>query len=264
MQTIEPDEVLLSFDVVSLFTNVPTELACRVAEERLSTDDTLGDRTSLSPDQILSLLRMCLNATFLAYQGQYYQQTFGTAMGSPVSVTVANLVMEDVEQRALSSFPDPPPFWKKYVDDTCTALHPEKVQAFHNHLNSIEPSIQFTLEVEENGVLPFLDTEIKHHPDGSSSTKVYRKRTHTDKYLDFQSHHPLAHKLAVPRTLFKRAQRLCTNAMERTEEEKHIETALRSNGNPKNIIQKPPPSSPVTIPGSARGHGGTPLYTPSL
>ena len=241
MQTIEPDEVLLSFDVISLFTNIPTELACRVAEEHLSTDDTLGDRTGLSPDQILSLLKMCLNATFLTYQGQYYQQTFATAMGSPVSVMVANLVMEYVEQRALSSFPDPPPFWKRYVDDTCTALHPGKVQAFHNHLNSIKPSIQFTLEVEENGVLPFLDTEIKHHPDGSLSTKVYRKRTHTDKYLDFQSHHPLAHKLAVPCTLLKRTQRLCTNPMERTEEEKHTETALCSNGYPKNIIQKPPP-----------------------
>ena len=125
--------VLWSFDVVSLFTNVPVELACRVAEERLSTDETLGDYMSLLSDQILSLLQFCLNATYLACQGQYYQQTFGTAMGSPVSVTVANLV--------ISSFPDSPHFWKRYVDDICTVLHPENIQPFHCHLNSIESSI---------------------------------------------------------------------------------------------------------------------------
>jgi len=67
-QSVAPGEILLSFDVVSLFTNVQVELACRVAEERLSTDETLGDLTSLSSDQILSLLQFCLNETYLAYQ----------------------------------------------------------------------------------------------------------------------------------------------------------------------------------------------------
>ena len=78
-----------------------------------------------------------------------------------------------------------PRFWKRYVDDTCTALHPDQLPAFHRHLNSIEASIQFTLEPDENGKLAFLDTVIAHHPDGSLSTTVHRKATHTDKYLDF-------------------------------------------------------------------------------
>ena len=165
----------MSFDVTSLFTNVPVGLTCQVAKDKLIADTSLGDRTGLSPPQVVTLLQFCLNA----YQGQFYQQSFGTAMGSPVSVTVANLVMEDVEQRTLSTYSHPPPFWKRYVDDTCTALPPNEVHTFHAHLNTIKPSIQFTYEMEENGILPFLDTEITH------STKVYRKPTHTDKYLDF-------------------------------------------------------------------------------
>ena len=157
-----------------------------------------------------------------------------------MSVTVADLVMEDVEQRALSSYPDPPPFWKRYVDDTCTALPPEQVQAFHTHINTVEPSIQFTLELE-NGMLPFLDTEVTHHPDGSLCTKVYRKPTHTDKYLDFQSHHPLAHKVSVVQILHLRAERLCTFVNDRTEEELHVREALVNNGYPDTVLSLSPP-----------------------
>ena len=62
-------------------------------------------------------------------------------MGSPVSVMVANLVMEDIEQRAQSSFLKPPRFWKRYVDDKCTTLHRDDVHDLHLHLNSTEPSI---------------------------------------------------------------------------------------------------------------------------
>ncbi len=109
---------------------------------------------------------------------------------------VADLVMEDVEQRALSSFVAPPRFWKCYVDDTCTAIPPDQLPSFHQHLNSIKSSIQFTVKSEKEGKLAFLDTDISHHPDGSLSMTVYRKKTHANKYLDFQSHHPLAHKIA--------------------------------------------------------------------
>ena len=70
-------------------------------------------------------------------------------MGSSVSVTVANLVMEDVEDRVISSYHTPVPFWKKrYVDDICTAIPKDRVEEFHQHLNTLEPSTQFTYEVE--------------------------------------------------------------------------------------------------------------------
>ena len=88
-QTIEDDECLVSFDVISLFTNVPIGLAVSVARQSLEADETLYDQTSLSVENIISLLELCLNATFLVFRGSFCRQTFGTAMGSPVSVTVA-------------------------------------------------------------------------------------------------------------------------------------------------------------------------------
>ena len=140
-QTLEEDEVLVSFDVMSLFTKIPTNLAVQVARQHLQEDSSLPEHTSLTPSEIVSLLDLSLNATYFAFCNYYYQQIHGTAMGSPVSVVAADLVMEDVESRALSTYPQPPKFWKQYVDDTCSALKAHHVDDFHRHINTIEATI---------------------------------------------------------------------------------------------------------------------------
>ena len=229
---------MVSFDVVSLFTNVPRDLAISVAARRLQSDDTLQDRSNLSVHNILSLLTICLDATFLSFRGQYYQQIKGTAMGSPVSVTVANMVVEDEEQRALATFISPPQFWKRYVDDTFTVIPEEMVSAFHEHLNSIDSNIQFTIEKESNCVLPFLDVLIECQLDGSVLTSVFRKPTHTDKYLDFQSHHPMSHKISVIRTLYSHARGLSSTMVQTVREEEHVLKVLKENGYPGCVIQR--------------------------
>ena len=114
-QNLSDDEVLVSFDVVSLFTYVPTELAVDVARKRLEEDETLEERTVLEVEEIVMLLQLCLDATFVCFREKYYRQTFETAMGSPVSVTVANLVMEEIKQTAISTYHTPPHFWKRYI-----------------------------------------------------------------------------------------------------------------------------------------------------
>ena len=154
-------------------------------------------------------------------------------MGSPVSVTVANLVMEDVEDRAVSGFT----FWKRFVDDISTSLPEDKVQPFLSHLNSVEPSIDFTVELENENKLSFLDTEISHHPDGSLTTTVFRKKTHTDRYLAFDSHHPTSQKVAVAKTLFTRADNICSTKVDKDEERTHISNVLQANGYPHSLIE---------------------------
>ena len=235
-QTLNPDEILVSFDVVSLFTNVPVNLAIDVAQQRLLADDTLELRTNLSVLELIRLLEFCLNATYMTFRGQVFQQTYGTAMGSPVSVSVANIVMEDVEERALASYEIQLPFWKRYVDDICTAVPKQRVQHLLQHLNGIEQSIQFTVELESEGCLPFLDVHMCHSPDGSISTSVHRKETHTDKYLAYSSHHPLSHKIAVIRTLCTRADTHSSTAVSVSQEVDHVVTALQANGYPKAMV----------------------------
>ena len=111
-------------------------------------------------------------------------------MGSPVSAAVANLYMEFFEELALRSAPTKPWLWKRYVDDTCCIVKKGTMEGLLSHLNSVRPSIKFTVEVEKEGSLPFLDALLQRKDDGNLDVTVYRKPTHTDRYLDFRSHHP--------------------------------------------------------------------------
>ena len=94
-------------------------------------------------------------------------------MGSPVSAVVANLYMEHFEQLALECAPSQPRLWKRYVDNKCSIVRSGVVEEFHKHINSIHPSIQFTVELENKGTLPFLDTLLQRRKDGSLDIQVY-------------------------------------------------------------------------------------------
>ena len=82
----------------------------------------------------MDLLNLCLTSTYFQYNGKHYKQLHGTAMGSPVSVVVAEIVMQNIEERALATCRQTIPLWLRYVDDTFTAVHKDEIDAFHNHL----------------------------------------------------------------------------------------------------------------------------------
>jgi len=199
------DEVMVSFDVVSLFTSIPVDLALSVTKEYLSTDTNLCSRTNLSVNNIMRLLEFVLEHCFFQCNEICYQQIFGCAMGSTVSALLANLVMERIEKLAISTANNPPKWWFRYVDDSHCCLKKNSIQAFHRHLNSINKHIQFTFEVETESGLAFLDTNTRRTVEGKITVDIYRKPTHTDRYLDYQSYHPTGHKRSVAMTLFHRA-----------------------------------------------------------
>ena len=109
-------------------------------------------------------------------------------MGSPVSPVVANLCMEEIEESAINSSSVPPKIWKRYVDDSFCIIKKDNVPAFHDTLNSIDANISFTIQIESDNKVSFPDT-LATRRNGTIAVDVYRKPTHTDRYLDYNSHH---------------------------------------------------------------------------
>ena len=167
----------------------------------------------------------------------YYQQVFGTAMGSPVSAVIANMVMEDVEQRALATSPVKPFFWKRYVDDVISAVSGNEAERLLSDLNLLEPSIQFTPEREKDRHFPFLDLNVSRGVQGNLETSVYRKSTHTNKYLAFNSHHPICHKKSVAKTLLRWVEYQPSSLDSKAEERKHVSNVLKANGYTKTCLR---------------------------
>ena len=91
-------------------------------------------------------------------------------------------------QHGNGNSPVKPFFWKRYVDDVISAVSGSEAERLLSHLNSVEPSIQFSLEHEKDRQLPFLDLNVSRSEQGNLETSVYRKPTHTDKHLAFDFH----------------------------------------------------------------------------
>ena len=158
-------------------------------------------------------------------------------MGSPVSPIVANLYMEYLKQKALSTAPNPPRFWHRYVDDTFVIHKEVNKQGFLQHINSVD--IKFTVEDnKEDGSIPFLDTTVKPEADDTLSITVYRKPTHPDQYLQLDSHHPLSVKFSVIQTLSHRAKTVCSKPELLQQEKDHLRKALTKCKYPKWALGK--------------------------
>ena len=97
---IPDDNKLVSFDVKSLFTSIPLQLALDCTETAI-TNST--HELPLPKDDIMDLLKLCLTCSFFQYNGKHYKQPHGTAMGSPVTGVVAEIVMQNIEQQALAT-----------------------------------------------------------------------------------------------------------------------------------------------------------------
>ncbi|XP_026728032.1 uncharacterized protein LOC113494085 [Trichoplusia ni] len=192
---------MVSFDITSLFTNVPVDEVIQIIT-------TLLGGTTL-PTGYVESITYCLKSGYFLWRGDFYLQIDGVAMGSPLAPVVANIFMEWFEEKALESANVKPRYWWRYVDDIFAVVARDSLKDLTSHLNRVHAKIEVTIEEEKEGKLPFLDVLVIREPNGRVTHTVYRKPTHTDRYLRADSHHHPSHLSSVPRTLLNRALALC-------------------------------------------------------
>ena len=168
-----------SFDVTSLYTNIPTIDTLNIIKDYVNNDDQFTRKTAIPQDKFLDLVHLVLTTTWYTFNSQFYQQTDGVAMGGPASSTTAEIYMQVYERTAITTALRPPKVSEQFVDDVYSILKRTHLENFFHHINNLHQNIKFTMKKESNGELAFLDTLLKRN-NREISVLVYRKPTHTD------------------------------------------------------------------------------------
>lgn len=233
-----PDSaILVSFDVTNLFPSVPPEDCLQLVSDLLLSHNFTPDITEF----IVSLVDFVLKQNFFQFNNCFYRQNTGLAMGSNLSPLLAEIFMDNLEKNIKNcEFYSDVLFYYRYVDDIilCYNNTIENLNLFKNHIDSLHPSIKFTIELEQGGSIPFLDLLVSKTQNNKLSFSIYRKATTTDTVIPFSSNHPYNQKCAAFNALFNRLFSIPMNKDGFNKELNIIKQIATGNGYPPNFTNK--------------------------
>ena len=235
-ERVPRNHTLVSFDVKSLFTNVPLDKTIDIILRRIYKEKEI--HTEIPRKEMKELLLLCTKNVHFTFNKETYQQTDGVAMGSPLGPVLAGIFMVELENKMVPKLKKSLKHWKRYVDDTLAYVKTGSIETVLNAINSFHPSIQFTYEEEKDNSIAFLDVYVTRI-DSVVSTTVYRKPTSNDIYLNWNSFTPFNWKKGTLKMLINRAYKVCSNDELLQKELNHLSKAFHEvNDYPMWIIKQ--------------------------
>ena len=234
-----PNAHMASFDIKSLYTNIPLDETINICTTLLSQSPT--SLLHLNPKSLCSLLELATKNSHFLFNNSLYTQIDGLAMGSALGPSLANAFLCFYEQKWLDNCPADfkPIFYRRYMDDTFLIFKKkEHLPKFLQFLNSQHSAIEFTYEEEQNSKIPFLDITIKKEADKTFSTSIYRKPTYTGLISQFTSFGPLSYKANLISALVHRAWGICSSNEHFNSEIRYLIDLFSQNHFPKPFLFK--------------------------
>jgi hypothetical protein len=230
--------IMASLDVESLFTNIPLDETINIVTKKVF--EKQNKVNGLSKTDFRRLLVVSTKGTVFYFNGRYYRQKDGVAMGSPLGPALANAFLCYHETQWLDECPLAfmPIFFARYVDDIFVLLRSrEHIAMLSDYLSSKHPNIRFTMEEEKNNVLPFLDVNVYRDADRFSSS-VHRKETFSGVYMNFRSFLPTTYKSGLLSTLLYRAYSISSSFNSLHEEVEKLKKIFARNGYPSKFVDR--------------------------
>lgn len=224
---------IISLDVISLFTNIPTNVVIDIVDRKWH---LIEDKVKIPLQRFTELLTFVFDNSYFQYQEDFYKQTYGLGMGNCLSPICSDLVMQDLQENCIKNLPFQLPFYKRYVDDIITSIPEDQEVTILNVFNSYHPRIQFTIEKENHNTIAFLDVLLIRNEKGIE-TDWYHKPSFSERFLNYTSEHPLQQKINIINNLKTRALSLSSERFHK-KNLKYIEELLLKNNYPLSLIKK--------------------------
>ena len=229
-----------SFDAESLFTNVALDETVEILIDKIYKDKKMLFH-GLKHYQFRELMKIATQESHFQFLGIFYDQIDGVAMGSPLGPTLANIFMNHLEEQFVDQIKTKfgVLVWLRYVDDIFILIkdlsNMEKVLDF---INGLHNNIKFTYEIEKDCVLPFLDVKVLRKDKLGFITSIYRKKTFTGVYLNWNSLTSRRYKTGLIKCLLNRSWRICSDLKLFHLEVLKIKVILRRNDYPNKVIDR--------------------------
>ena len=240
---IPKDCILVTIDVKSLYLNIPHEDGIKAILNRLYRTKQLADQMTIPQGTMSDLLKIVLQQNYFQFTDQVYHQIQGTAMGTKMAPSYANIFMAELEEMLLANYPIKPSLWKRYIDDILCFWPntPLELDKFIEYLNQSHPTIKFTHESSTTSV-DFLDLTIYKGQRHSSSSlldiKPFFKPTNKFQYLEYNSAHPKGTFASLTKGELTRLLRACSDEETYKQVSIKLLEALRARGYPNHLLQK--------------------------
>ncbi|EYC11329.1 hypothetical protein Y032_0051g2148 [Ancylostoma ceylanicum] len=215
----------VSFDAVSLYTNIDNNAAVKALLELLNNHSKEVSMWGFSNNDIEILLEATLACNVFRFNNTFYAQKRGLAMGIRIAPLLAIVFLDHIEKASLTNGII---FYKRYIDDVfAIGSSFSVVTSTLAKLNSMDVNIRFTMEEPgKDGFLPFLNTRVRFC-NGRSEIRWHRKASSKNIMLHSRSAHPTYMKVNVARNLKKTSERIAAND---EESDKMIRRILSENG----------------------------------
>lgn len=214
IHNLDKNTYLFSLDVVSMYTNIPLDELITSIMDTLNQNpiDMLKHKnTTYKPALLQKLLELTLYNNFFQFDGEFFQQIHGIAMGTPCACSTSDIYICNWIKQAFEKIEKKPMLYKQYRDDGFGIWkgNPEELLSFVNELNQLHPTLKFTVTFGKK--IDYLDLTININDYGNITTETYYKPTDSFAYLHKESNHPkhCIENIALSQAI--RHTRNCTN-----------------------------------------------------
>ena len=215
-----------------MYPSIPFQLLIKSIKRRWN---KIEKDTKLPMEEFIKGIDVIMNSLYFKFGENHYQQVNGLPIGLSVLSTLANIVIQDIEEEIMKKHKKEITFYGRFVDDSYIIIKKDKIETIVKKIDSFDERIKLTYEL--NNSINFLDLKIIKNKDKTISIDMFKKPTFSGRYINYLSDHSMSTKIGIAKNLADKIIKISDKIFHK----KNLKIAKRElllNSYPREFIEK--------------------------